>query len=101
MVDHFSGLTYAHLMINTSQDATLEGKSSFEIWSSKFGVKIKIYHADNGRFAAQHFISADEDYNKTITFCGVGYHHQKENFEIKIQTLTLRPRTLLLHKKRY
>ena len=50
MVDHLSDLTYVHLMISTSQEYNLSVKAAFEIWAFTFGVKIYIYHADNGRF---------------------------------------------------
>ena len=35
----------------------LAGESAFERWAETFGVKNKIYHADNGRFSKQAFIS--------------------------------------------
>ena len=81
----------------TIQEENLAGKSAFERWADTFGVKIKGYHADNGRFSKQAFRSEIEDTNQNITFCGVGYHHQNAIFERKIQTLTLGYRTLILH----
>ena len=83
MADHFSDLTYMHLMISTRQEKSLSVKSAFERWADRFGVKIKIYHADNGRFSEQPFRSAIEDANQTIIFCGVGSHHKNEIFEKK------------------
>ena len=50
MVNHFSDLTYLHLMRITSQEENLAVKSAFERWADTFGVKIKRYHAENGRF---------------------------------------------------
>jgi hypothetical protein len=38
--------------------------------------------------------------NQSITFCGVGGHHQNGIAERKIKELTLGARTLLLHAKR-
>ena len=55
----------------------------------------------NGRFSKQYFRSEIEDANQNITFCGVGSHHQNENFKRKIQTITLGARKLLLHTKIY
>ena len=63
-------------MISTRKEETLEGKPAFEIWAAKFGVKNHRYHANNGRFSEQPFRSEIEDFNQTITFCGVGSHHQ-------------------------
>ena len=88
-------------MRSTSQDETLEGKSSFEIRAETFGVKINRYHVDNGRFSEQYFRSSIEDYNQKIKFCGIVSHHQNAIFEGKIQTLTLRSIRLLPHKNIY
>ena len=88
-------------MRSTSQEENLAGKSDFERWADTFGVKIKRYHADNGRFSKQAFISEIEDTNQNITFCGVGYHHQNAIFERKNQTLTLGSRKLLLQTEIY
>ena len=94
MVNHFSDLTYLHLMRITSQEENLAVKSAFERWANTFGVKIKIYHAENGRFSKQAFRSEIEDTNQNINFCGVGSHHQNTIVEIKILTLTLGPRKI-------
>ena len=88
-------------MRSTIQEENLAGKSAFERWADTFGVKIKRCHVDNGRFSKQAFRSEIEDTNQNITFCGVGYHHQHEIFERKIQTLTLGSRKLLLHTEIY
>ena len=45
MVDHFSYLTYVHLLRSTRQELKLACKAAFEIWSDTFRVKIKRYHA--------------------------------------------------------
>ena len=83
MVDHCSDLTYVHPMRSTIQEENLAVKSAFEIRAATFGVKIKRYHADNGRFYEKPFRSEIEDSNQTITFCGVGSHHQNSIDERK------------------
>ena len=85
----------------TRQEDTLSEKLAFERWAAKFGVRIKINHADNGRYSEQPFISAIDDSNQTITPFGVGSHHQNSIVERKNQTLTLGSRTLLLNEKIY
>ena len=55
MVEHFSDLTYVHLMRRTRQEENLAGKPAFEIWAATFGVKIKRYQTDNGIFSEQPF----------------------------------------------
>ena len=66
-----------------------------------FGVKINRYHSENGIFAEQPFRSAIEGSKQTITFCGVGFHHQNYIVESKLQTLTLGAITFLPHAKIY
>ena len=62
-------------MIITSQEEILAGKVVFERRAATFGVKVHIYHADNGRFSEHSFRSSIEDSNQTINFCGVVSHH--------------------------
>ena len=61
------------------------------------GHTMKHYHADNGRFADEGFKNDLNDKDQTITFCGVGAHHQNGIVESKNRTLTEGARTLLLH----
>ena len=55
MVDHFSDSAYVHLMRIKIQEESLAYKSAFEIWAAILGVKIHLFHADNGRFAEEPF----------------------------------------------
>ena len=57
MVEHFIDLTYVRIMRSTIQEDTLAGKAYLERWAATFGVKINRYHADNGIFSEQPFIS--------------------------------------------
>ena len=100
-IDHKSGYGYTHLCRSTSQDETLESKIAFEKHSNTHGVTIKEYRADNGRFAKKGFRDAVDDANQTISFCGVGSHHQNGIAEKYIQDITVATRVLLLHAKRY
>ena len=101
MVDHFSDLTYVRMMIITIQLESLAMKTGFERWVATFGIKIKRYHTDNGRYVEKPLRSVIEDSNQTITFCEVVSHHQNEIIERKIQTLTLGTIKWLPHAKRY
>ena len=83
------------------QEKTLAGKPAFEIWAATFGVQIKGYHAEKGRFNEQPSRSEIEYANQTITFCGVGSHHQNSIIERKVQTVTLGARIFILHAKIY
>ena len=43
----------------------------YHIW-----IESNRYYSDNGIFSEQLFRSEIEYFNQTITFCGVGSHHQ-------------------------
>ena len=75
------------------------------LWAAKLyhnfiGIDSKAYHAGNGCFAYKGFWDDCLSSNQTITFCGVGSHHQNGIAERKIKDITLGARTLLLHAKR-
>ncbi len=65
-----------------------------------FGLTAKAYHTDNGQFADKGFKVDCTMCNQSITFCGVGGHHQNGIAECKIKESTLGAQTLLLHAKR-
>ncbi|MGL6008734.1 MAG: hypothetical protein ACRC1D_04685 [Culicoidibacterales bacterium] len=99
-VDHFSDHVYVYLMKDLTLDETLLAKHAYENFLASLGVESKAYHADNGRFADKGFRDDCILNNQTITFCGVGSHHQNGIAERKIKDITLGARTLLLHAKR-
>ena len=100
-VDHFTGYVYTHLMRSLSGDETLAAKAAYEKLADDYGVSVSAYHADNGRFAESSFRNAVDESNQTITFCGVGAHHQNAIVERMIKELTLGARSMLLHAHRY
>ena len=100
-LDHYSDFSYTHLCTSTTQEETLAAKAAYEKLAASHGVKIKSYHADNGRFAEKGFRDSVHDANQTITFCAVNAHHQNGLIEKFIQDLTRGARTLLLHAKRH
>ena len=95
--DHFSGLTYVHLMSSLSGDETVEAKQAFERFAAQHGVHVSHYHADNGRFADLKFMEAVKTSHQTLSFCGVGAHHQNGIAERRIRDITETSRTMLLH----
>jgi hypothetical protein len=86
--DHYSDLTYVHLQENITSEETVQAKQSFERYARAHGVEIKHYHCDNGRFADKAFMSAVETANQTISFCGVGAHHQNGKAEKRIRDIS-------------
>ncbi len=98
-VDHFSDHVYAYLMRDLTLDETIPAKHGYERYLSLLGIKSKGYHANNSRFADNGFWDDCLDNDQSITFCGVGGHHQNGIAERKIKDLTLGARTILLHAK--
>ena len=87
-------------MRDLSLRETLQAKVAFEKINARAGRTVKHYQADNGRFADNAFLDACNDNNQTITYCGVGAHHQNGIIENKNKQLTQIARTLLLHGMR-
>ena len=100
-VDHFSNHVHVHLMRSSSQDKTLAAKRAYGSLAATHEVTIQRYHTDNGRFAKKYFRAAVDDANQSISYCGVGTHHQNVLAENHIKQLTLTSHTLLLHAKRF
>jgi hypothetical protein len=96
-VDQHSDLTYCHLQSTLSANDTIEAKEAFERFCNSHGVKIKHYHADNGRFAETAFMAHVAAKGQTISFCGVNAHFQNGKAERRIRTLQDLARTQLLH----
>ena len=99
-VDHFSNHVFVYLMKDLTLAETLLAKDAYERFLNSVGVSAKAYHADNGRYADKGFVDNCRSQCQTITFCGVGGHHQNGIAERYIKSLTLGGRTLLLHAKR-
>jgi transposase InsO family protein len=83
-----------------TSEETLKSKLAFEKFAASHGVSIKHYHADHGRFKDKLFSKSIEDKGQTISFCGVGTHHQNGIAEKRIGDLKRRATTLLLHAQR-
>jgi hypothetical protein len=89
IVDHYSDHLYVFLIRNHSLKKTLLAKYAYECFLSSIGVTAKAYHADNGGFADKGFKDDCTMSSQSITFCGVGGHHQNGIAECKIKELTL------------
>ena len=96
-VDHFSDLTYVHLMTELTAQSTVEAKLAFERYAKNHKVIIKHYHSDNGLFDTKAFKESIRLCNQTLSFCGVNAHHQNGRAERKIKNITEGARTALLH----
>ncbi len=96
-VDHFSRLRYIHFHTSLTSEETIQAKMAFEKFAARHGVKIQQYHADNGRFADNAFISHCEDNKQLLTYCGVNAHFQNGIAERAIRDIQEQARKSLLH----
>ena len=96
-VDHASDFTYIHMLQHLTTDKTIDAKHAFQRLAKQHGVRILHYHCDNGRFADKAFVDDVRAAHQTITFCGVGAHHQNGIAERRIRDITENSRTSLLH----
>ena len=98
-VDHFSGLSYVHLQQSLSSVETIEAKRAFEKFATNYNVRVKHYHADNGRFADNLWLADIARQGQEITFCGVNAHFQNGVAEKRIRDLQEAARTAILDAK--
>jgi transposase InsO family protein len=99
-VDHASDFKYIYHQTSLTSEETLKRKLAFENFALSHGVNIKHYHVDNGRFKDNLFMNSIEEKGQTISFSGVGAHHQNGIAEKRIGDLQRRATTLLLHAQR-
>ena len=96
-VDHFSRLGCAHVHTTTNADEAIEAKQAFERFAQVHGVTVKHCHADDGIFNSKEFLDHIHASKQTISFCGVGMHHQSGLAEHRIGDLAESACTQLLH----
>jgi len=73
-MDHHSNWIYSHLQTSLNSERT----SASKLEAITYGVSIKSFHADNGRFAEMSFKDEVSKAKQTIKYCAVGAHHQME-----------------------
>ena len=100
-VDHVSRLSYVHVHHSTGAAEAIEAKKCFEECAQVHGVTVRHYHADNGIFNSKEFKQAVRESQQTISFCGVGAHHQAGVAEHRIRDLSELARTQLLHAQNH
>ena len=88
-------------MTDQSGESTLQSKHDYKHLAATRNVKVKHYHADNGRFVERSFTNDCKASTQRITFFGVGAHHQNGIAENKIKQLTLISWTLLVHAQNH
>ena len=99
-VDSYSDFTFIWNQTSTNAKQTLEAKNAFERFASANNVHIQHYHADNGRFAEPTSVNDINSKGQTISFSGVGAHHQNGVAERRIRDLQDGARAMLIHAYR-
>ena len=72
-------------------------KHAFECSAEQRGVRIIHYHADNGRFAENAFITDCKAQRQGLSYCGVIAHFQNGIAERRIRDLQEQTRTSMLY----
>jgi hypothetical protein len=97
-VDHHSRLGYVHLQKDSTSKETLKAKHAFELYARERGVKVKNYHANNGRFVDNAWREGLAQENQGITYCRVNVHWQ---IGITQRDLKERTLTMMLHAQHH
>jgi transposase InsO family protein len=99
-VDQASDFSYIyhHTSLNSTQ--TVQAKQAFEAEAKRYGVTIKHHHADNGLFRTKPIEQDMDKKGQTLSFVGVGAHHQNGIAEKRVGDLQRKATTLLLHAQR-
>jgi hypothetical protein len=97
VVDGKTGFVHHHHQVSLRIGETLKGKNRFEKGSGQLYVKKDYLRADNAPFNAAEFQIDLDNKGQTITFSGVGAHHQNGAAKRAIKTITYWSRTMMLH----
>jgi hypothetical protein len=74
--NHVSNFIYVHLMQIFTLGETPLAKQAYEKVLAQVGHRAKNYHANNSSFSYRGFHQDVDDKWQSISFCGVGAHHQ-------------------------
>ena len=93
-VNYASQYVFAENQRTLTAGNTFVSKCNFEKELDKFGVTVKKYRADNQPFRSKHFVADIVQRKQTISYSGVGAHHQNGIAEVTIKTITSCARTM-------
>ena len=96
-VDHASGYIFHRHQVSLRTVDTIKSKHVWEHWARQCGVPIKHYHSDNGVFDSKDFKHDVQLRNQSISFSGVGAHHQNSVAKRSIRTVVELARTMMIH----
>jgi hypothetical protein len=95
---HKSQFLFLHNQVSLRAGETLIGKNRLCKIAAEFGIKVKHFHTDNHPFGSKEFMDDLELNEQTITFSGVGAHHQNGRSENAVKTVTAMARSMLMHQ---
>lgn len=78
-------------------EETIEGKEGFEQYALGYGVIVQAYHADNGIFKSNKWVTRCQRDRPTLTFAAVNAHHMNGFAERHIREIQDFARTMLIH----
>ena len=96
--DHHSAYIHLEPQVSLAIGETLEGKHRFEAFAARHGVKLRNFRTDNHPFNSKEFLEDLDLQDQTITFSGVGAHHQAGVAERAIQTVTHWARAMMMEQ---
>ena len=99
-VDDRSDYTFACDQEFTNAEETITAKLSYESDLRKHGKEVRHYHADNGTYTVARCKEEIENKKQTLTFCGIGSHHQNGKAENRIKIICNPARSMLTHAMR-
>ena len=94
-----SDFLYNHHLNGVTSLDTLEGKHKYKRITNTLSVNVKSYHVDNLRYNNNKITTDCKATEQTLTFCGVGTHHQNAVAKSRVKYLYYGDRTVLLHAK--
>ena len=97
-MDHYSGFIFIGNQASLRAGETLKTKRAFDRFASDYGVRLQHCRLDNHPFDAREFREDLEDRRQTVSFSGVGAHHQNGVAERAQSTFMSWTRSQLLHQ---
>lgn len=96
-VDHASSFIFHRNQVSLRASDTITTKRIWDRFAHSCGVSLRHFQCDNGVFRSDEFKQAIQRANQSLSFSGVGAHHQNGVAERAIKTIMELARSMLLH----
>jgi hypothetical protein len=97
-MSHSSSWLFLVNQISLNAGETLQGKRRLDRIAAEYGRKIKHFHTDNHPFGSKEFQEDLALNDQTVTFSGVGAHHQNGISENAVKLVTNMARSMMMHQ---